>query len=301
MNQYKKFLGRTDLVKNQVEREKLAEQEAASKRKRSIQEQNKQRWLKYQEQLRSELAARYFHSVMSTGGESFNNKYSVAFDGIDAFVEVADADNLSFGNGSTDSPFSISTWVKMTDATKFRILVKSDGTSREYHFYTGGTDKLVFQLFDSSLNFIGRLFDTALTSYQNQWIHLTATYDGSGSNSGLKIYLNGNRVDDVNSSSGSYTAMTNTSMPVHIGRYKADYSNGLIDETAIFNSELSASDVTSIYNGDGTGLPGDLSEFSSLISWWRFEEGSGTTAADSGTGGNNGSIDGATYSTDVPE
>ncbi len=71
-------------------------------------------------------------------------------------------------------------------------------------------------------------------------------------------------------------------------------------EIAIFNSELSATDITSIYNGDGTGLPGDLSEFSSLVSWWRFEEGSGTTATDSGTGGNNGTIDGATYQTDVP-
>ena len=83
MNQYKKFLGRTDLVKNQVEREKLAEQEAKSKRKRSIQQQNKQRWLKYQEQLRSELAARYFHSVQSTGGESFPNQYSIDLDGTD--------------------------------------------------------------------------------------------------------------------------------------------------------------------------------------------------------------------------
>ena len=68
MNEYKKFLGRTDLVKNQVEREKLAEQEASNKKKRSIQEQNRKNHLRYQEQLRSELAARYFHAVQSTGG-----------------------------------------------------------------------------------------------------------------------------------------------------------------------------------------------------------------------------------------
>ena len=70
MNQYKKFLGRTDLVKNQVEREKLAEQEAKRKRKQRIQEQNRQNHLRYQEQLRSELAARYFHAVQSTGGDA---------------------------------------------------------------------------------------------------------------------------------------------------------------------------------------------------------------------------------------
>ena len=45
--------------------------------------------------------------------------------------------------------------------------------------------------------------------------------------------------------------------------------------------------------------PSDLSTYNP-VAWYRFEEGSGTTAIDSGTGGNNGTISGATYSTDVP-
>ncbi len=247
-----------------------------------------------------------YRSILNVQGSSFENVNSFTFDGNNDYIDCGDNNNLSFGNGSTDLPFSISTWVKMTDATKFRILVKSDGTSREYHFYTGGNDKLVFQLFDSSLNYIGRLFDTALTSYQNQWIHLTATYDGSGNNTGLKIYLNGNRVDDVNSSGGSYTAMTNTSIPVHIGRYKTDYSNGIIDETAIFNSELSASDVTTIYN---SGIPNNLNDLSTPpLSWWRMGEEANYTGRnwdliDQGSGGNNGFSDTlppSALSTDVP-
>ena len=78
MKKYKPYLNRVDLVKNQVEREELREQQAKRKRSRSIQEQNRQRWLKYQEQLRSELAARYFHSVISAGGESFSNTKSLS-------------------------------------------------------------------------------------------------------------------------------------------------------------------------------------------------------------------------------
>ena len=88
MKKYKPYLNRVDLVKNQVEREELREQEAKRKRSRSIQEQNRQRWLKYQEQLRSELAARYFHSVQSVGGEEAFNTYSVAFDGTDDVVVI---------------------------------------------------------------------------------------------------------------------------------------------------------------------------------------------------------------------
>ena len=83
MKKYKPYLTRVDLVKNQVERERIQEQEAKRKRKQRIQEQNRQNHLRYQEQLRSEMAARYFHAVQSTGGESFSNTYSVAIDGID--------------------------------------------------------------------------------------------------------------------------------------------------------------------------------------------------------------------------
>ena len=85
MKKYKPYLGRVDLVKNQVEREKLAEQEAKASRKKRAQQQNKERWLRYQEQLRSELAARYFHGVVSAGGDtSLLDSY-----GTNAFLAVS--------------------------------------------------------------------------------------------------------------------------------------------------------------------------------------------------------------------
>ena len=141
MNQYKKFLGRTDLVKNQVEREKLAEQEAASKRKRRIQEANRRSHLRYQEQLRSELAARYFHAVQSTGGDAdtFSNTYSVALDGTDEYVDCGDNDNLSFGDTSNDFPFTFSVWAKVDDLNSSHSLIEKQDASnnREYVFFIG--------------------------------------------------------------------------------------------------------------------------------------------------------------------
>ena len=63
------------------------------------------------------------------------------------------------------------------------------------------------------------------------------------------------------------------------------------------DSELTSTQISNIYNN---GKPRNLSSLSPLL-WYRFQEGSGTTAIDSGTGGNNGTIEnGATYSTDVP-
>jgi hypothetical protein len=229
--------------------------------------------------------------VGATPPAPFVNTYSMEFDGVDESFTIADNDNLSFGNGVTDSPFSISAWVKMTDATRFRIVNKYD-SNLEYLFSTGGTDRIVFNCYDNSASArIGRQYSTALTSFEGQWIHLVATYNGSSSSSGLKIYLNGSRVDDTDSNSGTYTAMENTTAPLEIGKNLTTYASGLIDETAIFNTELSASDVTTIYN---SGAPADLSSLSPL-SWWRMGDGDtfsnpgglgNWTLTDNGSGGN---------------
>ena len=226
--------------------------------------------------------------LVSGGGVvPFVNEYSMQFDGSTDYLNVTDADNLSFGNGVTDSPFSISAWVKMTDATRFRIVNKYD-SNLEYLFSTGGTDRIAFNCYDNSTSArIGRQYSTALTSFEGQWIHLVATYNGSSSSSGLKIYLNGSRVDDTDSNSGTYTAMENTTAPLEIGKNLTTYASGLIDETAIFNTELSASDVSDIFNN---GVPTDISSLSP-ISHWRMGEnatwdGANWTLTDQGSGGN---------------
>ena len=82
---------------------------------------------------------------------------------------------------------------------------------------------------------------------------------------------------------------------MYIGRGANSYNLGKIDDVSLFDYKLTAANVTSIYNG---GTPNDISSLSPLA-WWQFNEGSGTTAIDS-AGSNNGTISGATYSTDVP-
>ena len=43
--------------------------------------------------------------------ESIFNRFSFEFDGTDDYVDCGDADNLSFGDSVTDSPFSFSLWI----------------------------------------------------------------------------------------------------------------------------------------------------------------------------------------------
>ena len=111
-------------------------------------------------------------------------------------------------------------------------------------FTTSGSDLLALNLYDSSTGArIARQYATALTSFQGQWIHLAASYDGSGTSSGIKIYLNGSILvtasNDLNPT--DYTAMENGTNPLLIGASLKDsgtFCNGQISNTAIFNTCL---------------------------------------------------------------
>ena len=242
-----------------------------------------------------------------SGASSFSNTYSIAFDGVDDYIDCGDNDNLSFGDASNDSPFSISAWIKIpSGGAGFYVCSKnrydSPPSRDEYAFYiSAGSEKLIFYLFDLDLN-NRRGRTTDVISIFDEWFHVAATYNGVGGSSaqnGIKIYVNGVRSDTTDSTLNTYTAMHNTTEPFRIGAFTVGQisPDGNADEVAIFNSELSSSDITAIYNG---GEPASLSSYSP-VGWWRFEEGSGTTATDSGTGGNDGTLtNGPAYDSDVP-
>lgn len=226
------------------------------------------------------------------------NRYSVDFDGVDDYATIADANDLSFGNGTTDSPFSIQAWIKMEDATRFRIVVKNDNsTNNEYIFTSDGLDRLALLLYANGSNYLYTHTTSAITSNEGEWIHVVATYDGSKAHSGIAIYINGSLQSLTDSKFGTYTGMSNTSATVLIGRFGSQYSLGLIDEVAIIPSELSAAQVTAIYN---SGEPADLTSYSPTV-WTRFEEGTGTSITDSSGNGHTATLtNGPTFSIDVP-
>jgi hypothetical protein len=216
-------------------------------------------------------------------------KSSLNFNGSSNYIDCGDPNDLSFGNGTTDNPFSISAWVNMTDATKFRIVAKI-GTYDEYLFTTNASDLISLNLYDNSLNGrIGRQYNTALTSYQGQWIHLVCTYDGSRASSGIKIYLNSSLLTTDDNNSGTYEAMENTTQPLRIGEKTGTYANGKFSNTAIFNTELTSSEVTTIYNN---GTP-ETSLSNSPLSWWKLNNTS-NGLLDAGSASNNGTNNGAT-------
>jgi hypothetical protein len=225
---------------------------------------------------------------------SFSNLKSISLDGVDDFVDCGT--NLALLGSAT----TFSAWVKMTDATSFRVLHKGIAGSREYAFGMGTSDTLFLILYNGSTNYIGKVSTSTMTSYEGQWVHVCATYDGSTNASGITLYVNGSVFNSNSINGGSYTAPSgNNNGDVYIGRYNTEYADGNIDETAVLNSELSASDITAIY---GTGVPTSLSSYSSLVSWWRCGDGdTSPTITDNGSASNDGTMTNfTTFSTDVP-
>jgi hypothetical protein len=241
------------------------------------------------------------HGILarSASGGGFTNTKSIELDGIDDYVSVADNSNLSFGNGSTDSPFSISAWIKIGQTTTQGIVSKygENNVTREYLFQiTASKIRLTLIASGGATNFATG--NSALSL--NTWHHVAFTYDGSGgptAYNGINLYVNGT-AETATTGGSAYTAMTNTVTDVEIGRYGTRELNGAMDEVAIFSSELSASDITSIYN---SGVPNDISSLSPL-SWWRCGDGdTSPILTDNGSGGNDGTMTNfTTFSTDVP-
>ena len=228
------------------------------------------------------------------------NSYSISLDGTNDYMDCGGDSDFSFTDGSgNDSAFSISAWVKLDANNRSRVVGKGDV---EWLFGTNANNKLSLYLWsnDTTTVHIAQEENTALAT--GAWHHIVATYDGSNNASGIKIYRAGSLVTMSNASSGSYAGMASQQGSLRIGQWELNASvmDGLVDEVAVFNSELSASDVTAIYNN---GVPNGISSLSPL-GWWRMGDnngGTGTTITDQGSGGNNGTlVNGPTFSSDVP-
>jgi len=169
------------------------------------------------------------------------------------YVNVQDSEALSFGDGNGDTPFSVEAWIKMDSAESFPIITKGVyNTNAEWQFLTESDSKLYFNIFDENVGscILGRKTASTLESYEGTWVHVVGTYDASGADTGLKLYVNGAQVSDATNTgnAGSYVAIQNLGTDIYIGRLSSTYAKGLIDEPRIYSKELSASEVLNNYN-----------------------------------------------------
>lgn len=190
-----------------------------------------------------------------TGGtDDYTSAHSVAgkvntaldFDGVQDYIEIAD--HADFTPALT--PFSISAWIYMHNPRNFFIATKCELTTiAEWMFYVSSGRKLTGLFYGANVNiWIGRYYNTTMQGLENQWLHIAFTYDGGIVSSGIKLYLNGLRVDDSTMEYGTFATVKNLASPVMLGKRTNDYADGLIDHVMIFNKELTARQVKKLHD-----------------------------------------------------
>jgi hypothetical protein len=210
------------------------------------------------------------------------NAYSLSLDGTDDHAEVAGSSEIQLSN-----PLTISAWIYLTanaSTNNIRTIISwgsaATGQGRFFGVWGAGNN-LSFQTYQSSTTSTSSLLS-------NTWYHVAATVTTGET----KLYINGSL-----DTTGSNTLNSFTYSKTHVGELyysqttAARHFAGNIDELALFNSVLTASEVSQLYNdnqpfnlnSDG----GDYSSSANLKAWWRMgdgtEAGSGTTIYDMST------------------
>tara|TARA_R100000808_G_scaffold3421_1_gene12247 strand:+ start:364 stop:1182 length:819 start_codon:yes stop_codon:yes gene_type:complete len=154
---------------------------------------------------------------------------------------------LRFGGaGGDDEPFSIMGWANCQGDKHTIFQVQN-----EYSFdiLNASTVALTLTSYDGVYETKKREVDDAniVDNNRSKWTHWACTYDGSNNNSGQKIYIDGNRVDNNNDNNGTYAGMSDQDGKGYMVDYEGDSGNkGLLSDVSVYDVELLADDIKMI-------------------------------------------------------
>jgi hypothetical protein len=221
-------------------------------------------------------------------GSSTTNNSSASLDGINDYINVGNNNVLNIDNSVT-----IETWINAANLSNRNAIYSTRKNN----------DPGSFQLEIGSESNVGTSFvavtgpgtfiaitGSNVINNNSGWVHIAYTRDGVGDNH--EIYING-IPQAINTN--PYTFANNNALK-EIGRGTSQLQNyeGKIDQVSIWNIALSQQEIQNYMNCSPQGNE------VGLVGCWNFEEGSGNTAYDQTSNGNDGIINGATYDTNVP-
>ena len=224
---------------------------------------------------------------------------SVVLDGTNDYLSIPD--NASIDMGTED--FSISAWVNLSNADIAPSIFEKRAGAIGYQLAISSND--IYLFIGDAGGYVASRIGSGNAIANDAWSHILGTFDRDGNATG---YVNGSSVGTLDISARDGETISNANQ-VNIGTYAewSGWANGNIDDIAIWKGAiLSSDDAVSIYNG---GKPNDLTDSGSyttdrtseLVGYWKFEEGSGTTVADSSSNSNTATlVNEAAFSTTVP-
>ena len=183
------------------------------------------------------------------------NNGVVTFDGNGDHINIPGS-LPSFTNGSgTDSPFSISCWVKSAEAIGSDQVIIAKQSSGAYEwalsYTTTGEVNIILSTTDLTSGSIEATSTSTFT--QNVWQHVLVTYDGTKDETGLKIYIDGTLETVTAVENGTYTGMSDTASSAYIGRRPiglsgaSDEFEGDMDNMRIYYRLLAGEEIAALF------------------------------------------------------
>jgi hypothetical protein len=152
-------------------------------------------------------------------------------------------DVINFGNNQSlqiTANITISFWLKGTDGD---IISKygSIGNNESFTIYLADNPRRAIWYISPNGTSVGAVVRGGILN-PNNWNHVVAVYNGTGA----FIYTNGVRGAVTTYSAGLFNS--NANLQIGAGARSAAF-NGSIDEVAIYNRSLSATEILNLYNG----------------------------------------------------
>jgi len=185
-------------------------------------------------------------------------------------------DHYTGGNGITQSSgLAISAWViPFTDAGQCVIETANDGNSRTGITITSA-GQAQFQHFAGS-GYFGKADDGGV-SYAGKLTHIVGCYDGSGWATGtMKLYVNGSEKTSTSISSFGTQGTDSTAIGARFvaGGSPSGEFDGHIVSIAVWGDDISAAEVTELYNGGPEFDPlydsGNYASAGDLAHYWKL-------------------------------
>lgn len=209
--------------------------------------------------------------------KSQSANYAIHLTGGSQWISVPGS-HFAYGNEIT-----LTAWVKATENRTAKIFQKGDwdGFGLGQDLWQGWQASFAMSdLTATDLNIDQR-------PVTGQWYHLAASYDGSVA----RLYIDGILARAITVNKTLRFNSRNLSVGSDNGNQK--FFAGLIDEVTLWSRALPADEISSLM------ASGPSPAASGLVACYRFNEGSGATVTDESPSHFNGTLVGATFSTDV--
>lgn len=172
--------------------------------------------------------------------------HGMSFDGGSDYLLYPDNAALSFGNGVTDSPFSVEVF---TMGSNFCVCKGFQGTTQEWALYSSGAAgarTLLFAMFTDGARFMYRTETPAIRN--NVLNYFVGTYDGSKTVAGISLYSLGAPCAATSTAFVNYAGMAPLGAGVYTNRLTAGgYYAGTLFNWAVYPFALQPGEVSQLY------------------------------------------------------